>query len=161
MTPINPLFVKSFVFAHIVPILLMPFIPHQSSKIIVQETQEVATVEEEPPSTKLDIVPAEKEYNLETIDGLKEYSEKRIKEEFGEGQWESFDILVYRESSWVVGNKNKSSGACGLGQALPCSKMGDAYGDPKGELEWTINYVKNRYGTPKEAISFHNMRGWY
>jgi hypothetical protein len=46
------------------------------------------------------------------------------------GHWPAIDALIGHESGWIVGNWNISgSGACGLGQALPCSKMGSAYGN--------------------------------
>jgi hypothetical protein len=51
------------------------------------------------------------------------------------------------------------SGACGLGQALPCSKMGNAYGSAEGEIEWTYNYIANRYGNPSNAWAFWNCIG--
>jgi hypothetical protein len=29
--------------------------------------------------------------------------------------------------------------------------MGDAYGNPAGEIEWTYNYIASRYGNPSNA----------
>lgn len=76
-------------------------------------------------------------------------------------QWEAFNAVVSRESGWKVGIKNASSGACGLGQALPCSKMGSAYGTAEGEIAWTINYIKARYITPQRALAHEQSYGWY
>jgi hypothetical protein len=46
-----------------------------------------------------------------------------------------------------------------LGQALPCSKMGNAYGNPAGEIDWTYNYIASRYGNPSNAWAFWNCIG--
>jgi hypothetical protein len=51
------------------------------------------------------------------------------------------------------------SGACGLGQALTCSKIGNAYGHPAGEIDWTYNYIANRYGNASNAWAFWNCIG--
>jgi hypothetical protein len=75
-------------------------------------------------------------------------------------QWAIIDQLIQHESSWRVGNVNPRSGACGLGQALPCSKMGAAFNDPRGEIEWAYDYISNRYGSPAQAWSFWNCRGY-
>jgi hypothetical protein len=76
------------------------------------------------------------------------------------GQWSAIDELIAHESGWIVGQWNTSgSGACGLGQALPCSKMGSAYGSPAGEIDWTYNYIANRYGNPSNAWAFWNCIG--
>lgn len=88
-------------------------------------------------------------------------AKRRVAEIWGEDQWPAFQALIQRESGWVVGNRNKSSGACGLAQAYPCSKLGGAYGNAEGEVEWAINYVSRRYGTPASANSFQATRGWY
>jgi len=69
--------------------------------------------------------------------------------------------LINRESGWQVGIKNRYSGACGLGQSLPCSKMGSAYGSFEGELSWTIQYIKERYKNPLIALAFHNRHNYY
>jgi len=90
-----------------------------------------------------------------------EIARQRIVERWGEDQWPAFHALIQRESGWVVGNRNQSSGACGLAQAYPCRKLGGAYGNAEGEVNWAINYVANRYGTPANADQFQRARGWY
>jgi hypothetical protein len=102
------------------------------------------------------------------INTLFDFARCRVDVEFGEGQWGDFKSLVQKESSWEVGNINPSSGACGLGQALPCSKPGNGLGDPVAEVNWVINYIKNRYNTPSEALYFWmikapqiNGNNWY
>ncbi len=54
---------------------------------------------------------------------------------------------------------NKSSGACGLPQALPCSKLGDM--NLANQIRWFLNYVKDRYGSFEAAYEFHLKNNWY
>lgn len=78
---------------------------------------------------------------------------------FGQSEWAAMNILIIRESGYNPNAVNKSSGACGLPQALPCSKIADK--SVEGQINWMINYVKSRYGTPSNALSFHNSHNWY
>lgn len=66
-----------------------------------------------------------------------------------------------REASWNPNAVNKSSGACGLAQALPCSKIGDGWNDPVTALKWMNTYVHQRYGGWSQAVSFHDSHNWY
>lgn len=84
-----------------------------------------------------------------------------IKDKWGVQEWGYFDELVTRESGWNPYSVNASSGACGIPQALPCSKMDVERWDYEGQLKWMINYIDNRYGTPSEAIKFHDDKNWY
>lgn len=78
---------------------------------------------------------------------------------FGADHWPSFWKLIMKESSWNPQAVNKSSGACGLFQALPCSKMGGM--ELANQIKWGVNYIKQRYGTPTAALAFHLQHGWY
>lgn len=73
--------------------------------------------------------------------------------------------LVNKESSWNTNAVNKSSGACGLFQALPCSKMASEGSDYrtnyKTQIKWGLKYIKNRYGSPSKAWNFWKKKGWY
>lgn len=84
-----------------------------------------------------------------------------IKEKWGLNQWGYFDELVMRESSWNPYSVNSSSGACYLPQALPCAKLNAEPWEVQKQLEWMIDYIDDRYNTPKEALSFHDANGWY
>lgn len=73
--------------------------------------------------------------------------------------------LVYKESSCRVNATNKSSGAYGIPQALPGSKMA-AFGDdwetnPVTQIKWMNHYVTNRYGGWREAQQFWYSHRWY
>lgn len=78
---------------------------------------------------------------------------------FGAGQWPAMRELINRESGCNVYARNPKSGACGIPQALPCSKMQDK--SLSGQLEWMASYIKGRYGTPGSALSWHNKMNWY
>ncbi len=80
---------------------------------------------------------------------------------FGEGQVESMDNLVASESGFNPQAVNGSSGACGIGQALPCQKMGCSLTDIDCQAAWVVNYIKSRYGSPEVAWNFHLAHGYY
>jgi hypothetical protein len=70
-----------------------------------------------------------------------------------------------KESGWNPRSENKSSGAYGIPQALPASKMA-TYGadyrtNPVPQIKWGLNYIKNRYKTPCGAWSFWQAHHWY
>ena len=69
------------------------------------------------------------------------------------------------ESSWNVRAKNPKSGACGIPQALPCSKMASMGRNYRTsaltQLRWMLRYIEKRYGTPVNAYYFRVSRGYY
>ena len=76
-----------------------------------------------------------------------------------------FDSVISRESGWNVHAVNPSSGAYGLGQALPGSKMASVGSDwrdnPLTQLRWVLEYMRERYSTPCGALAHENSYGWY
>ena len=78
-----------------------------------------------------------------------------------ESQWQYVDYIVSKESSWNPNAKNPSSGACGLAQAYPCSKLGPNWNDPVVALRWQYNYVNSRYGGYAGAYKFWRANRWY
>lgn len=76
-------------------------------------------------------------------------------------QWGYADRLVQKESGWNPNARNRSSGACGLAQALPCSKVPGNPLDPVNSLNWMHNYVIGRYGSWEKAVRHSQQRGWY
>ncbi|MGW0817564.1 aggregation-promoting factor C-terminal-like domain-containing protein [Streptomyces viridiviolaceus] len=81
------------------------------------------------------------------------------------GQWQCFSNIVDHESSWNYKAVNPSSGAYGLFQALPGSKMSSVGADwqtnPATQIKWGLNYMDSRYGSPCEAWSFWQTNHWY
>ncbi|MFG3013413.1 transglycosylase SLT domain-containing protein [Streptomyces cinerochromogenes] len=81
------------------------------------------------------------------------------------GQYQCFSNIVDHESSWNYRAVNASSGAYGLFQALPGSKMASAGADwqtnPATQIKWGLNYMNSRYGSPCEAWTFWQANHWY
>jgi len=78
-----------------------------------------------------------------------------------QSEWGYADYMVQKESGWNPNAVNKSSGACGLAQALPCSKVpGNPY-NPIDSLNWMNSYVNGRYGGWANAYAFWNANRWY
>ncbi len=80
------------------------------------------------------------------------------------GQFPCLDSLWARESGWRV-NAANGSGAYGIPQALPGSKMG-AYGsdwrtNPRTQITWGLHYIQDRYSSPCGAWSHFQSHGWY
>ncbi|MGD0604569.1 MAG: lytic transglycosylase domain-containing protein [Streptosporangiaceae bacterium] len=69
-----------------------------------------------------------------------------------------------RESGWRYDAENPS-GAYGIPQALPGSKMASAGADwqtdPATQIRWGLGYIKNVYGNPCSAWAFEEANGYY
>jgi len=80
-------------------------------------------------------------------------------------QYRCLAKLWTKESNWNHRAYNSSSGAGGIPQALPASKMGSAGSDwrtnPKTQIKWGLRYIKGRYGTPCGAWAHFLSRNWY
>ncbi|HMS31226.1 MAG TPA: G5 domain-containing protein, partial [Candidatus Saccharibacteria bacterium] len=87
------------------------------------------------------------------------------------GEWIADAGITDSDAMWLIGKEsgcnpgavNRSSGACGIPQALPCSKLPcplDATG-AVCQLTWMEDYVLRRYGSWAAARAFHATRGWY
>ncbi len=84
---------------------------------------------------------------------------------WGDAQFQCFDNIIMHESKWSITATNPTSGAYGIPQALPGSKMATAGADwktnPATQITWALGYVKARYSTPCGAWSFKSAHGWY
>ena len=73
--------------------------------------------------------------------------------------------LWNRESRWDPNAHNRSSGAHGIPQALPASKMASAGADYmtnyQTQINWGLSYISGRYGTPSNAYAHSQRTGWY
>jgi hypothetical protein len=80
-------------------------------------------------------------------------------------QFPCLDKLWKRESGWNHRASNASSGAYGIPQSLPGSKMASEGSDwrtnPATQIKWGLGYIKGRYGTPCGAWSHSENVGWY
>ena len=78
-------------------------------------------------------------------------------------EWDCLFELGMRESGWNEKAKNPISGAFGIAQSLPASKIlthGDIY-DPEVQIRWMLDYIKERYDTPCLALAFQIKNNWY
>jgi len=102
----------------------------------------------------------------------KEYSGNReigcslmIKDGFDIDQFPCLDKLWTKESHWNTKASNSGSGAYGIPQALPGSKMGSEGSDwrtnPATQIKWGLGYIEGRYDTPCKAWSHSESTGWY
>ncbi|KPI25702.1 aggregation-promoting factor C-terminal-like domain-containing protein [Streptomyces sp. NPDC054950] len=81
------------------------------------------------------------------------------------GQFQCFSNIVDHESTWNYQAVNPSSGAYGLVQAYPGSKMSSAGADwrtnPATQIKWGLNYMNDRYGSPCDAWDYWLANGSY
>ena len=84
---------------------------------------------------------------------------------WGDDQFGCLVALWNRESGWNYQAYNRSSGAYGIPQALPGSKMGSAGADWQSnaatQVMWGLGYIQGRYGTPCGAWGHSQSTGWY
>ncbi len=84
---------------------------------------------------------------------------------YGDSEFDCFNNIIIRESMWDIDATNPSSGAYGIPQALPGSKMATVGSDwrtnPATQIIWAIGYMEDRYGSPCAAWSFKRANGWY
>ena len=84
---------------------------------------------------------------------------------WGQSEYDCLVALWNKESHWNVYAHNVRSGAYGIPQALPGSKMATAGDDwatnPATQITWGLGYVSGRYGTPCGAWGHSQLKGWY
>jgi hypothetical protein len=80
-------------------------------------------------------------------------------------QWQYLDALWQRESGWNHLAENASSGAYGIPQSLPGSKMAQVAPDwrtnPETQITWGLAYIAARYSNPRGAWEHSQRFGWY
>ena len=80
-------------------------------------------------------------------------------------QFPYLDKLWARESGWNVYADNPYSGAYGIPQAVPGSKMASAgpnwQSSAKTQIRWGLDYIRERYNSPRQAWLHEIADGWY
>ncbi len=80
-------------------------------------------------------------------------------------QFRYVNWLWDRESSWNVYASNPYSGAYGIPQAVPGSKMASAGSrwrtSARTQIRWGLRYIRSRYGKPRRAWAHERAYGWY
>jgi len=86
---------------------------------------------------------------------------------FDDSQWGCLDNLWMGESGWRYDASNSGSGAYGIPQSLPGSKMSSIAPDwqtnPVTQIRWGLTYIKRSYGSPCNAWNTWQSRSphWY
>jgi hypothetical protein len=80
-------------------------------------------------------------------------------------QFSCLDPLWAHESGWSVTAYNAGSGAYGIPQALPGSRMASAgpdwQTDAATQIRWGLQYIQATYGSPCAAWAHEEATGWY
>jgi hypothetical protein len=80
-------------------------------------------------------------------------------------EFKYLNLLWSRESSWNVFAENPYSGAYGIPQAVPGSKMASAGPNwersARTQIRWGLRYIKAIYGSPLAAWRHELATGWY
>jgi hypothetical protein len=102
-----------------------------------------------------------------TPDGARAVAQSMMAGRYGWGadQFQCLNSLWSRESGWNYQSYNAGSGATGIPQALPGSKMASAGSDwatnAATQISWGLSYIAGSYGTPCGAWSHSQSSGWY
>ena len=102
-----------------------------------------------------------------TPQGAKKVAKAILLDEYGfaEKQYTCLSKLWTKESNWNYKSRNKKSGAHGIPQALPASKMSvistDWRTNPVTQIRWGLRYISIRYETPCKALAKHKRSNWY
>jgi hypothetical protein len=99
--------------------------------------------------------------------GAKQVAKALIAEKYqwGEEQYSCLNKLWTKESHWNYKARNKVSGAHGIAQALPATKMEivgtDWRTNPVTQISWGLKYINERYDSPCKAWSKFKRSRWY
>jgi len=99
--------------------------------------------------------------------GAKKVAKSILLDEYGfsEKQYKCLNTLWTKESNWNYKARNKKSGAHGIPQALPASKMSvistDWRTNPVTQIRWGLRYISIRYETPCNALAKHKRSNYY
>ena len=102
-----------------------------------------------------------------TPDGAREVAKALMEDKYGWGdkQYACLDDLWIKESHWNYRASNKRTGAHGIPQALPATKMDSAGTDwrtnPVTQISWGLRYIEVRYDTPCKAWAKFKRSNWY
>jgi hypothetical protein len=99
--------------------------------------------------------------------GAKKVAKSILLDEYGftEKEYACLNTLWTKESHWNYKARNKKSGAHGIAQALPASKMNvvstDWRTNPVTQIRWGLRYISIRYETPCKALAKHKRSNYY
>ena len=140
-----------------------------TTEFLFQEDDLTATASGAIFSTQLALVSAvSRQVELaRTALGAKKVAKSILMDEYGfaEKEYKCLNSLWTKESNWNYKSRNKKSGAHGIPQALPASKMNvvstDWRTNPVTQIRWGLRYISIRYETPCKAWAKHKRSNWY
>lgn len=93
---------------------------------------------------------------------IQKYAIKKMAEKYG---WSGADVaalieLWNRESGWNPEANNPTSSAAGIAQKMT-SIHGPVENSYQGQVDWGLDYIAGRYGSPSAALAWHNQHNWY
>ena len=100
-------------------------------------------------------------------DGARAYAKELVLNKYmwSENQFKCLNSLWTKESNWRYQARNKISGAHGIAQALPATKMEiigmDWRTNPITQIEWGLKYIQERYDTPCKAYRKFRISNYY
>lgn len=112
-------------------------------------------------------VAARKVEMAKTPDGARLVAKDLVLNQYGwsASQFSCLNKLWTKESNWRYQARNKTSGAHGIAQALPATKMEvvgtDWRTNPITQITWGLKYISERYETPCLALRKFNRSRWY
>jgi hypothetical protein len=102
-----------------------------------------------------------------TPKGARSVAADMAKEKYGWGkyQFSCLNTLWTKESNWNYRARNKRTGAHGIPQALPATKMEvtgtDWRTNPVTQIQWGLHYIDVRYETPCKALAKFKRSRYY
>ena len=127
--------------------------------------KEIASVTTKEPKKQVEVVGAKLPTPTNPSESAQLGRQMMLGAGFGEDQWPCLYNLWNRESGWRTTAGNPSSGAYGIPQSLPASKMAshgaDYLTNPATQISWGLSYIKGRYGTPCGAWGHFQSKNWY
>ena len=103
----------------------------------------------------------------QSVQELQSYAHSLVVGSYGwsEDDYNALVKLWNAESGWNVHCYNSSSGAYGIPQALPGSKMAtegsDYQNNGQTQIRWGLKYIQGRYGSPSGAWQHFLAKNWY
>jgi hypothetical protein len=126
-----------------------------------------AAAEAEAAAKAAEAAAAEQRASANTPDGARAVAANLAASRYGwgAGEFSCLNKLWQKESNWSYTAYNASSGATGIPQALPGSKMATAGSDWKTnaatQVAWGLDYIDRAYGSPCAAWSHSQAVNWY
>ncbi|HUC86973.1 MAG TPA: G5 domain-containing protein [Candidatus Saccharimonadales bacterium] len=123
---------------------------------IEQSRQQLSTQVTQPPVTQVELVGTKLNLNADPVSLGQQMAAERG---WTGSQWTALYDLWEHESGWNPNSSNFWTGACGIPQAYPCSKITDH--STAGQITWGLGYIAAKYGTPANAYSYWQSHNSY